>query len=114
MDNEDINDEFKPIIELEKYHVGFIAPYDGFLYVQAEDFELQYGEYKISVKKDLNRFYIDYGVLTFINNPKNLKSVKFLKIDDAPKPKKYVTDFSNDFEIDNWLNDLKEKLNKLK
>lgn len=108
MDNEN-----KSIIELEHYNIGFIAPFDGFLYVQAEDFVLRYGDdYQIYVKKDLNRFYIDNGVLTFITNPKNLKSVKFLKIEDAPQPQKYVVDYSKNNDISDLIKDLKARLQK--
>ena len=51
MDNEDTKEENEPIIELENYHISFIAPYDGFLYLQAEDFILKYGDDQISAKK---------------------------------------------------------------
>lgn len=68
----------KPIIKLDKLKTNFRTPYSGYLTVKADYSEICFEDNSfIIVQGDLERFYLDCGVVIQICNPKNLKAIFF-------------------------------------
>ena len=49
----------KDIIQLEEFGIYFLALYNGFLYVTADEFNIRFTDTILSIKGNLNKFYIE-------------------------------------------------------
>lgn len=90
MSKENKNKDFiKLPIELSEYHISFMPDYTGFLYVEADSGEVEIQTRgKISFKEKLTKFYLEKNLYVIINNPINLRSIKFVefsKQNDCPQ-----------------------------
>lgn len=82
MDNEKQQgkEKTKAIIDLEMYQISFMPDYTGFLYIEADNGEIDIqNRCKISFKEKLIKFYVEKNSYVIIHNPINLKSVRFEK-----------------------------------
>jgi len=70
------------IIQLEEFGIYFLAPYNGFLYVAADEFNIKFTDTILSVKGNLNKFYIEQLQCFIISDFKNLTSIRFEKLEE--------------------------------
>lgn len=76
-----MNEEpIKPLIELDKYLITFIADYTGFLYIEADSARVHIENISnITFKDILSKFYIEANSYVVIQYPVNLRKIKFEK-----------------------------------
>lgn len=79
MNNEN-EEQLQSFIELENYLISFIPSYTGFLYIEADSANVHIKNIcNITFNNILSKFYIESGTYVVIQNPINLKKVKFEK-----------------------------------
>lgn len=85
MDNEENKQHLLPlqeIIQLEEFGIYFIAPYNGFLYVNADEFNIRFTDTTMSIKGNLNKFYVEQFQNLIISDFKNLTNIRFEKLEE--------------------------------